>query len=314
MTDPSTARGKALLAAVVTAGAWGLTGIFVRLLPPLSPVAITAGRLLVALAVAAPLIGLFPSMRQCLLGASRLPVAYVLAGALAVYYLLATAAFQMAPVAEVALLVSMPPLFVLAFRYVAGDKPTLREATGAVVAVGGVALILLPRLALNEPLATTRLAGDLLAICAAAATAFYAYAYGRLAERQRAPEPMGVALLTFMLGASLLAALAFVLPAPESAGMDRKAILMLLGLGVVSTAIPSLAFAIASRFLPSVLTAAILLLIPLFAGIFAFFVLGEKVSSTTLPGGILILAGIGLILGGSARIAGAGAISHARHR
>jgi drug/metabolite transporter (DMT)-like permease len=89
----------------------GLTGIFVRLLPSLSPLTVTAGRLFVALTVVLPILGLFRESRQSFKSAMGRPIAYVLALLLAGYYLLATAAFQMAPVAEVALLLSTPPLF-----------------------------------------------------------------------------------------------------------------------------------------------------------------------------------------------------------
>jgi multidrug efflux pump subunit AcrB len=66
----------------------------------------------------------------------------------------------------------------------------------------------------------------------------------------------------------------------------------LLGLGVLCTAIPSLGFAIVSKRLPSTVTAATSLLIPLFAGVFAYVFLGEKLSSTIVPGGLFVLAGL----------------------
>ena len=65
-------------------------------------------------------------------------------------------------------------------------------------------------------------------------------------------------------------------------------------LAVLCTAIPSFAFA--SERLPSVVTATISLLIPLFAAAFAFVILGERISSTVIPGSVLVLAGIVLIL------------------
>jgi len=56
------------------------------------------------------------------------------------------------------------------------------------------------------------------------------------------------------------------------------------GLAVLSTAIPSLAFAFASERLPSVVTAPTSLLIPLFAAAFAFVILGERISPAAIPG------------------------------
>jgi drug/metabolite transporter, DME family len=105
-----------VLAAGLTAVMWALTGIFVRLLPAVSPLAVTPGRLLGAPIVALSIFATSSAKRSSLNEAIKNPVAYALAFLLAGYYLLATAAFQLAPVPEVAVLLSTPPLFVLALR------------------------------------------------------------------------------------------------------------------------------------------------------------------------------------------------------
>ncbi len=124
MNDTATLERRAVLAAGLTAVMWGLTGILVRLLPPVSPLAVTAGRLVAALIVALPFVAISNAKRSSLKEALKRPVGYVLASLLTGYYLLATAAFQLAPVAEVALLLSTPPLFVLVRRRIRGDAPT----------------------------------------------------------------------------------------------------------------------------------------------------------------------------------------------
>lgn len=116
MNNTVTAERNAVVAAGLTAMMWGLTGIFVRLLPPVSPLAVTTGRLLVALIVALPILAVSDINRLNLKVALKNPVAYALASLLGAYYFLATAAFQLAPVAEVALLLSTTPLFVLTLR------------------------------------------------------------------------------------------------------------------------------------------------------------------------------------------------------
>lgn len=286
----------ALAAAGLTAALWGLTGIFVRLLPPLAPEVISAGRLVVALAVALPLLALSAGGRQATRGALAHPVAYLLALLLAGYYLLATAAFQMAPVAEVALLLSTPPLFVLAYRSVSGDRPAGHELAGALLACAGVAVILAPRLDLSNTVADHRLTGDGLAIGAAALTAGYAWLYRRLAQRPGAPGALGVTFLTFLLGSIVLAGPAFASGALIEMTTGARQIGLLLCLGVLCTAIPSLGFAYASRRLAPVATASISLLIPLFAALFAHLVLHEAVSPTLLPGGALVLGGLAWML------------------
>ena len=288
---------NALLAAGLTSLMWGLTGIFVRLLPHLSPLTVTAGRLLIALVVAVPVLVLYRGSRQSFKSVLVRPIAYIFALLLAAYYLLATAAFQMAPVAEVALLLSTTPLFVLAFRSVRGDIPTRTEIGGALLAMTGIAIILAPKLSFAAGMPIHHLTGNVLAMCAAGLTAFYAYMYRILSVRGVAPETMGVSLLTFAMGGIVLSLMAGLAPAPS--GWDTLGgaeLLVFVGLGVLSTAIPTIGFAVAAKRLPAVATATISLFIPLFAGLFAFLILGEKLTPMFIPGGILVLGGIAMVL------------------
>jgi drug/metabolite transporter, DME family len=170
MNHTGTIEKSAILAAGLTAVMWGVTGIFVRLLPPVSPIAVTAGRLVGALVVAVPIVTTSNAKRSSLKEALKNPVGYILASLLTGYYLLATAAFQLAPAAEVALLLSTPPLFVLALRRIRGDAPTALELLGAGFAVAGITLVLGPRLTLAERFGNHRLVGDLLASGAAVLT------------------------------------------------------------------------------------------------------------------------------------------------
>ena len=205
---------RAILAAALTAIMWGLTGVFVRLLPHVSPLALTEGRLGGALIVALPIFAASEGKRSSLMETLKNPLGYALASLLVGYYLLATAAFQLAPVAEVALLLSTPPLFVLALRRMRGDVPATLELFGAGVAVTGIVLILGPRLTLTERLGNHRLAGDVLAICAAILTALYIYVHTQVARERRALEPSSVTFMTFALGSVALIAVGWVFRQP----------------------------------------------------------------------------------------------------
>lgn len=110
-----------------------------------SPACITASRLLGALVVALPIFAISKAKRSHLTGALNNPLGYALASLLTGYHLLATAAFQLVPVAEVALLLS-----VLALRRIRGDVPATLELLGAGLAVVGIALVLGPRFTLAE--------------------------------------------------------------------------------------------------------------------------------------------------------------------
>lgn len=293
----------ALAFAALTSVMWGLTGIFVRLLPPISPVAITAGRLLIALVVVLPAVFVFPRLRQGLRASLANPLAWRLSLLLAVYYLLATSAFQLAPVAEVALLVATPPLFVLLFRRLGGDRPARGELIGALIALAGIGVIMLPRLSQGAGASTHHLSGDLLALAAAAATAWYAFSYRRVAVSGAAPDIGGVMLLTLIAGGGILALLALLSGgAAGLAQVDGKAFAAFIGLGIFSTAIPTGAFAIASKRLPPTLTATVALFIPLFSAIFAALILDEPLTGALLAGAVVILSGVGLIIRSGARV------------
>jgi len=293
---------QAHAAAAITAVAWGLTGIFIRLLPSHSPLAVTAGRLAIALAVALAILALSAELRAGLCAVWRRPVAYALAALLTAYYLLATAAFQMAPVAEVALLLSTPTLFVLGFRALRKDLPTRREIAGTLIALGGIATVMAPRLqssAAHGP----HLAGDALALCAAVLTASYAFLSRVQAEKRNPLDSGGVSVLTFLFGSVLLGILSAMQPG-ESVGMwpmDVADWLPWLGLGVLSTAIPTLGYAWASRRLPATASATISLFIPLFAGFFAWLILDDALSHQFVAGCIMVLGGVAMIIGGGGR-------------
>jgi len=287
----------ALAVAALTSITWGLTGIFVRLLPGLTPLAITAGRLLVGLVAALPLLLFVRGMRGKLRQTLAQPLAYVLALLLAAYYLLATAAFQMAPVAEAALLLNTPPLFVLAFRWIRGTAPARTEIGGAVLALLGMALILGPKMSFSRGGTDHALLGHLCAIAAAAMTALYATLYRDLSHKRRAPDAAAVSVLTFAAGSGALTFLLALSTAPTGlSSLDAGAAAVLLGLGVISTAIPTFCFALVSRQLPPMVTATISLFIPLFAGLFAYLILGETISSLFVAGCVLVLGGAVLII------------------
>ncbi len=289
----------ALGIAALTSLTWGLTGIFVRLLPPIPPVSITAGRLAVALATTLPLLFVLRDARNGWWKALSCVSSYLLALLLAGYYLLATAAFQLAPVAEVALFLSTPPLFVLFFRRLRGESPSKSEFFGALLAIGGIAIILLPQLSLAASISIGQIAGSCLAICAATLAAGYAFVFRMLSERERAPDSGGVSMLTFALGSAVLGVVVLLRPEPSGVSMlNARAWMLFLCLGLISTAVPSIGFALVSKRLPALLTASISLFIPLFSGLFAYLFLGEGLSAHFLVGSVFVLLGVGLIISG----------------
>ena len=294
-----------LAAAATTALTWGLVGTMVRLLPSLTPAQLVAGRLLFALAAALPALGV-PAARTQLAHALRTPAAWTLAALLGGYYLLAVAAFRLAPVADVALLLATAPLCALGLRRLSGAPASPAERSAALVALAGVALTLVPSieaaLAGAHDAMRRRLAGDALALGAAGASAAYALRFRTAQQRAAetpAPSPFGVAVLTFALGSAVLAAGAALRGAPV-VGVDRldaRGLALLAALGILSTLVPTLTFAIAARRLPPVLTAAAQLLVPPVAALAAALALGERPSVWLVPGGALVAVGLFRLLG-----------------
>jgi drug/metabolite transporter (DMT)-like permease len=296
-------KPQALAAAALTAIAWGVTGIFVFLLPPVSAFYIAGGRLLLGLFCVLPALLLSAASRAALVDAARRPVAYVFVALLSLYYLAATSGFQHAPVAEVALLLCLAPIFVLLLRRLRGDTPTRIEIGGALVALIGLAWILAPRLASGGNAQGNHLLGDALAIAAAACTAFYADGYARMHKRGQAPNPFGTTCLTLIVGSVALLAAAFVFaePLPPTLAQDARSLWLLLGLGILCTGLPSMCFAYASKHLPPLVTATVSLLIPVFAALFAAAFLDQVLPLSMLPGSLVLLAGVALVLYGSSR-------------
>src|SRR5262245_37431845 len=245
MNNAGAINRSALATAVLTAAMWGLTGIFVRLLSAINPLAVTSWRLLIAVASVLPIFATRVAHRWDLKRTLTHPVAYVLASLLVSYYLLATASFQLAPVAEVALLLSTSPLFVLTLQRLQGDAPTRLEIIGAILSITGIALLLSPRLTVMGGFAKAHLFGDALALYASAMISLYALLYRHLQKHSIAPEPTTLTLLTFLFRAAALIGIAW--PFPITISLEKlsgRSLLSLLGLGVLCTAIPSLGFAL----------------------------------------------------------------------
>jgi len=276
----------ALAAGLVAPLTWGLTGVFVRLLHGAPTLAIIAGRLLIAALVLLPWVLLRNRPR-------RYAFHGLLAAVMSTYYILATEAFVRAPVVEVTLIVGFAPVISVGLERIRGIRPVRQQVIGAVVAVVGLFLFLGP----SASVSGDRTLGYVLAFGAAVASALYAVWLRARAQAQSATDPLALTVGACLLGA---AASLFLLgrDIQESMSLIRVPadLIYLALLGIVSTAVPTLAFGIASVRLPSVMTTSLGLTTPLFAGIFAAVLLREWPSPTTIPGAVLTIAGVTVVL------------------
>lgn len=287
-----------LSAIVVTAASWGMTGVFVRFLSDFSVAAIVAGRLLCALAVIGPIVLWSQRCRSALVADVGKLATWTLGGLLFLYYCAAVAAFELAPVSDVALLISTSPLFILLHRLF--ERSGARrfhpvEWIGVLIAIIGVFLVTFGESA-RDALPSTRIHGVLFALSAAWATAIYAAFFRHLSVSSRAPQATSVAFtISFFGGVAALVATG-IYDTRSAAPLEAGAILLFLGLGIFSTAVPSLAYAMGSQRLQPLVTTTIRLSTPIFATVFALIFLNESPPVWTLPGGIMILAGMYLVL------------------
>jgi drug/metabolite transporter, DME family len=286
---------RAVALAVGTAVTWGLAGTLIRLVSVFPAVFVTGLRLAIATVAVLPVIYLWRNRLS--LSDLRRPSTYALAALLVAYYLTAVFAFQMAPVAEVALLIASSPLLVLGANLLRGVTISRGERFGALLACIGVAFVLGPRLSPGS-FQIRYLAGELLALLSAACSAGFATLFGRpRPDGSKSPDPLMVALTTFIAGGAALNAVAFAfLPIDLSLLRSPRVFVPALALGIISTAFPSLAYSTAARSLPPVLTTTIQLLIPDVSTFAAAIVLRELPSVWFIPGGTLVLGGIAILV------------------
>ena len=282
-----------LMCAALTFLTWGMVGIWVRLLP-IPSMFIVGVRMSIAFFCLLPFVLLSPDRRARLPRTLRMPTAWILAGAMICYYALAVAAFQYGTVAEVALFIGISPAFILVTRIVRRQPITRSETVGAIIAMIGVAVVLGPKLSFNSADTRLRIFGDFLALAAASMSALYAGTFRAIHESAKeSPDTIGVAVLACGLGGAVLTTGMTLLHEGlwQKAREPRTAGLLLV-LGVVSTAVPSVAYAIASRKLPAILSTTSQLLIPVVSTIAAALILHELPPVWVYIGGTLIAYGI----------------------
>lgn len=274
---------RGVVGAVVTSMSWAATGVWVNLAPALSPLALVAWRLLLA---AALFWLLFPRVRR-----GYGPQAWGLGTLLVAYYLAAVFAFQRAPVGEVALCIGCAPLFVLLYQALGGRWPARRELAAVALTLSGLAVMVWP--GLRGAGGGAAWSGLSVALLAAALTAAYATLHRRLALRRRAPGGAEIGRAAFApLGAALMVAVSLHGPVGQVLPLAPQPVIAVIGLGLVSTALPTLAVAVASSRLPAFINTLIRLTTPLFAAGFGWAFLGQQPTAWTVAGGALVLSGL----------------------
>ena len=262
-----------IVGAFLTASGWGMAGVFIKLLPNFSAFSIVAMRLALALVITIPLL-LFQNSFFFKIGELRRLKVWILSLIMLSCYTFGTIAFQLAPVGEVTLLMSTAPILTILYKFLRREKIKKNECWGVFIAFLGICSILIPSLNIDSVISKQHVFGNCLALLVSMMLAIYAGWFRSLSHDNIAPNSLSIALGTFVLGSLIFLPNALQFFSADSGSIDLKHLLAFLGLGFVSTVIPTLCYAIAAKRLPPITTTSILLLEPVFAIVFAFLILG----------------------------------------
>ncbi len=274
-----------ILAALVVAG-WSFPGVFVRLMPQLNPWTIAIFRLSLGFAFTAPVV-FSRRYRAEFFRAVKLPVCWGIASFMFAYYLMATAAFQNAPVGEVALLIASAPALALPLRLAFGSRPTGREMLGTGLALAGVACVLSP--GGKHGVYANPYLGPGFALIAAFCAAAFAIGVRRLTDSGRPSNPLALSTIALAMGVVALPIAVRMTPVNQIA--DHRT-WWALPLGLFSTAIPTAGYAGVAGRLPPVVATMLNPLVAVSATVVAAFAIGELPRISVVPGAALIIAGI----------------------
>lgn len=269
---------------VILGALWGASFLFLRVAAPaFGPVTLIAVRVSVAALLLLPLLARERGLQQARAAAGPL----VLVGALntAIPFTLFAYAALTLPAGLSSVLNASVPLFGALVGLVwLGDRPRPAQLAGLALGFAGVIVLAWPRL--SSP-------ADWRAVAAAlSATVLYAVSAHLTRQRLAGVRPLVVAGGS-MAGAALLL-LPFTLVWHPASTPAAGAWLAALSLGVASTAIAYVMyFRLIARSGPTV-AMTVTYLVPVFGVSWGAVFLGERLASTALTGGALVLAGVAL--------------------
>ncbi|MEM8504677.1 MAG: DMT family transporter [Cyanobacteria bacterium P01_D01_bin.1] len=293
----NSSRTTALAVGGIAALTWGLTGTFIKLLPEFTTLEVLALRISIALVSALCLCLVKPRILTQAYKLVRQPLGILLASLMVLYYLFAVRAFQLAPVSDVTLVVGLSPILGLGFKATTGKPLSKGELIGAITAFVGLFLFVLPRLQGGTADRSIYIIGLFFALLAACVSLSYAALFRQQSHRQLSIDPVVVAFTTFAIGTVAVLPIA-IATSPQlhmKATADLRTIAIVLGLGVVSTVLPTFCYSYAAKHLSPILTTALNLLTPIFAAAIATIFLGESLPTVSILGAILVFGGIFLI-------------------
>ena len=282
-------RKKALFEGVLAGTLFGTAAILIKLLKDVDIFSIAFWRLAIAFLVLAATI--FFSRKPFGFGLLKRNFVQVLSlgGLLGLHFVLFVSAVMDTTIINATVLVNTTPIWSLMISVlILGVKPTRLAFLGLIVSFLGVAIIAYADVA--SATFGLNLKGDLEALFAAVVEAFY-LSYGR-GIRRKVPI-LSLMLFIYMLSTlTVLAAGAAARSAPIFSAVSLKVVLVLVGLGVLPTALAHTLYFSSLSSLKSFETATLALLEPIAATLLGVFIFVEIPHFLFVLGGVLVLGGI----------------------
>ena len=190
-------------------------------------------------------------------------------------------------VASAALFVSTHPIFVALLAWaIFRERPTPLMLVGIAIGIVGITIVAYQDLALSG----RALVGDGLALLAAFAETGYLLCGRSVRRRIDAPR------YAFGVYASCAAFVCVVVLGSRSGfAISPHDLLLALGLAIVATALGHTLVSQSLGYMPAAVVAVSFLAQPLLAAFFAYLFLGQLIPLTTALGGLIALAGIGVV-------------------
>jgi drug/metabolite transporter (DMT)-like permease len=282
-------RKIALFEGVLAGVLFGTAAVFIRLLEGVDVFAIAFWRLAIAFLILAATIFLLKKPFSVSLFKKNFSQVLFLGLLLGLHFVLFVSAVMDTTILNATVLVNTTPIWSLMISVlILGVKPTRLAVLGLIVSVIGVSIIAYADAA--SPTFSLNLKGDLEALLAALAEAFY-LSYGR--DTRRKVPILSLMLFIYMLSTfAVLAASVLVKSPPIVSSISLEAFLILVGLGILPTALAHTSYFSSLSSLKSFETATLALLEPIVATLIGVLIFAEIPNALFILGAVFVLGGI----------------------
>ncbi len=291
MTEQQWKRGRkiALFEGILAGAFFGTAAVFIKLIGGVDIFSIAFWRLTIAFLVLGAAILLWRSPFKADLLKRFFPQVLFLGVLLGTHFVLFASAVMATPIINATVLVNTTPIWALILStLISGVKPTRRAILGIVISFLGLSVIAYAET--SSPTFGLNLKGDLEALLAAVVEALY-LSWGR-ATRRKVPI-LSLMLFIYMLSAlAVLAASVAMSSGPLFSAMSWEAVPVLVGLGVLPTAVAHSLYFSSLSGLKSFETATLALLEPLAATLLGIILFVEIPSALFILGAVFVLGGI----------------------